>query len=143
MKTLLLTLLLTVPVLAATAPATVKKPARPTPAPAKIQTAPANPTAKIEAAVRAKVEAFYKGRPMGSAGITVATVTVKITKTEPMQGWNGRWLTSGTAQLRLGGGGMGQLHGLSESERNQTRAFDASSTVSASGVVEVGDVNGT
>lgn len=143
MKTrLLLSLFLLVPVFGQN---TVKKPVQPRPAPVPVRpaTAPASPVAQIEAAVRAKVAARYLYKPMGAAGITVAMVTVTITKTEPMQGWNGRWLTSGIAKLRLGGGGAGQLHGLSESERNQTRVFNASSTVSDAGKIEVDDINGS
>jgi hypothetical protein len=132
MKTLLILLVLVLPVLAQS---TVKKPVRPV-VPSKAQPA-ANPTAKIEGAVKAKVAAHYKDRVMGSNGLRVGSVTVKIARTEPVSGWAGRWRCSGEATLNLVGGAR------DHTDRKPVRSFDATVTVSESGAVESVEVSGS
>jgi hypothetical protein len=97
---------------------------------------PKDTQGRIEAAVTSRVEAFFKSpaRFVGSAGVTVAIVKVRITRTELIPGWNGRYRSSGVADLRLAGGR------LAEQDKNQTRSFDAEVIVKDDGSVEVTDV---
>lgn len=94
--------------------------------------------AKIEAAVKAKVTAYFmsKDRMIGSTGAYVRGVNVKIDSTEAMSGWPGKWQSSGAAELSIGGGGV------NGGSQKQTRTFSAYATVKANGSVEVTDVSG-
>lgn len=133
MKSALVVLVATV--LTASAATPVKRPA-PTAAP-KVAAKPADPRAKIEAAVRSKVSAHFKSksRAVGSAGSGITGVSLQVTATEPMAGWPGKWRTSGTATLSIAG------LGITGAAQKQTRSFSAYSTVSDTGSVEVTDVD--
>lgn len=97
----------------------------------------ADPRSKVEAAARGKLTAYFqdKNRLVGSAGVSVQSVSVKIEETEPVAGWTGRWRSSGTAVLTLFGGQT------TSSDRKQTRHFDVYATVTDKGAVEIVDIS--
>lgn len=133
MKTrLLLYLLLMVPVFGQV---TVKKPVHPAPGQTRPQAVSANPTAKIEAAVRPKVQAYFINKTTGSGGLRVISSSVKITATEPVAGWTGRWRCSGQILLTLAGG-------AGNSDHSPALNFEAVSIVSDNGAIEVVDISG-
>lgn len=127
MKTLLLSLLLVAALDAAPAIVNKKKPATNPARPAT--SAPANPTGKIETAVRARVDAYFKDRARMSPA---QSVTIKTISTEARAGWAGQYRTSGTVELYVPNAGSGL----------QKRTFDAFTTVSDSGAVVVTDITG-
>lgn len=122
MKPILLALVLALPLSAAP---TVKKPApvRPTP------TAPAFPKAQIESAVRNAVTAYLQDK----ARMTRAKgVGIKQISTQPMEGWPNQFRSSGTATVWLDGpSGYGN---------QQTRSFDAFTTLASNGTITVTEV---
>jgi len=66
-----------------------------------------NPTPKITQAVQQHAQAYFKTkyRP-GSASVRVVSVSVKIESVGEASGWPDRYDVSGTAKLRLAGGGV-------------------------------------
>lgn len=129
MKLILILALFVTPLLAVN---TVKKPGTPAtkPRPAAPAAKPSAPnhTGAVTSAARAAVTAYLKSNDRMSPALQV---TIKDARTEPMTGWAGRYVTSGTAEVYIPQAGSGL----------QRRNFNAYTTVSDSGAVQVTDVS--